>query len=63
MCIRDRLVYGDESMDQTQDRVCAVVGVIGTEEQWDWIEPIWKSITKGLSLIHIYLKSQDSKDK
>jgi hypothetical protein len=42
------LVYGDESMDQTQDRVCAVVGVIGTEEQWDWIEPIWKSITKGV---------------
>lgn len=39
------LVYGDESMDQTQDRVCAVAGVIGTEEQWDWIEPIWKART------------------
>jgi len=40
------LVYGDESMDQ--ERICAVAGVIGTEEQWDWIEPIWKSITGGV---------------
>jgi len=42
------LVYGDESMDQTQDRVCAVAGVIGTEDQWNWIEPIWIDRTGGI---------------
>lgn len=42
------LVYGDESMDQTQDRVCAVAGVVGTEEQWNWIGPIWKRRNNGI---------------
>jgi hypothetical protein len=41
------LVYGDESLDQTQDRVCAVAGVVGTVEQWDWIESIWVKRTGG----------------
>jgi hypothetical protein len=43
------LVYGDGSLDETQDRVCAVAGVIGTEEQWEWIEPIWVERTDGIS--------------
>ena len=35
------LVYGDESLDGTQSRVCAVAGVIGTEEMWRDLEPKW----------------------
>lgn len=38
------LVYGDESMDETQSRVCAVGGLIGTEEAWSAVEPKWKSL-------------------
>jgi hypothetical protein len=34
-------VYGDESMDETRSRVCAVAGVVGTEAEWQAIEPIW----------------------
>jgi hypothetical protein len=34
-------VYGDESMDETCSRVCAVAGVVGTEAEWQAIEPIW----------------------
>lgn len=29
------LVYGDKSLDETQERVCAVAGVVGTEESWN----------------------------
>jgi hypothetical protein len=35
------LVYGDESLDGTQSRVCAVAGLIGTEEMWRDLEPKW----------------------
>ena len=35
------LVYGDESLDGTQSRVCAVAGVIGSEEMWRELEPKW----------------------
>jgi hypothetical protein len=35
------LVYGDESLDGTQSRVCAVAGVIGPEEMWRELEPKW----------------------
>lgn len=37
------LVYGDESLDGTQSRVCAVAGVIGTEEMWIALESKWKA--------------------
>jgi len=35
------LVYGDESLDATQSRVCAVAGVIGTEDDWKELETKW----------------------
>ena len=41
-------VYGDESMDETCSRVCAVAGVVGTEEQWQAIEPIWIERNAGI---------------
>lgn len=36
------LVYGDESLDGTQSRVCAVAGLIGTEDAWIEVERAWK---------------------
>lgn len=36
------LVYGDESLDARQERVCAVAGVVGTPETWAEIESKWK---------------------
>jgi hypothetical protein len=41
-------VYGDESMDETQQRVCAVAGLIGTEGQWDALEWKWTQRTNGV---------------
>jgi hypothetical protein len=41
------LVYGDESMDETKQRVCAVAGLIGTEEQWSTLEWQWTQRTNG----------------
>jgi hypothetical protein len=42
------LVYGDESLDETQSRVCAVAGVIGPKEMWDAFEPKWKERNRGV---------------
>src|ERR1700722_7899180 len=42
------LVYGDESMDETKQRVCAVAGIIGTEEQWNALEWKWARRTNGV---------------
>jgi hypothetical protein len=42
------LVYGDESMDETKQRVCAVAGIIGTEEQWSALEWKWMQYTNGV---------------
>jgi hypothetical protein len=42
------LVYGDESMDETRQRVCAVAGLIGTEEQWDALGWKWTRRTNGV---------------
>jgi hypothetical protein len=42
------LVYGDESMDETKQRVCAVAGLIGTEEQWNALEWHWIRYTNGV---------------
>jgi hypothetical protein len=36
-------VYGDESMDQAQQRVCAVAGLVGSADEWDRIEARWKA--------------------
>jgi hypothetical protein len=41
-------VYGDESMDETKRRVCAVAGVIGPEETWEQIERYWAWRTNGV---------------
>jgi hypothetical protein len=38
------LVYGDESLDETQSRVCAVGGLVGTEGHWDALETKWKAL-------------------
>ncbi len=40
--------YGDESMDETKQRVCAVAGLIGTEEQWNGLEWKWTQRTNGV---------------
>src|SRR5712692_10503716 len=34
-------VFGDESADETKQRVFAVAGVIGREEQWEQLEARW----------------------
>lgn len=38
------LLYGDESLDETQSRVCAVAGLVGTEEAWSALEVKWKTL-------------------
>jgi hypothetical protein len=38
------LVYGDESLDASQDRVCAVGALVGTEEAWIMLEAKWKAL-------------------
>jgi len=42
------LVYCDESMDETCQRVCAVGGIVGTEEQWSALEAKWVERTGGI---------------
>lgn len=39
------LVYGDESMDETQERVCAAGAVVGNVEQWAALEARWTERT------------------
>ena len=34
-------VFGDESMDATEERVCAVAGVVGTDLGWEDLEARW----------------------
>jgi len=38
------LVYGDESLDETASRVCAVAGVVGPEVAWADLESKWKAL-------------------
>lgn len=40
-------VCGDESMDESKQRVCAVAGLIGTEEQWKELEWKWAQFNYG----------------
>lgn len=42
-------VFGDESHDETEQRVFAVAGIIGTQEEWDTLAPIWLNRTGGKS--------------
>jgi hypothetical protein len=42
------LVYGDESMDEAHERVCAAAAVVGTEEQWAALESQWVICTGGI---------------
>ncbi|MGD0631215.1 MAG: hypothetical protein ABR987_17945 [Terracidiphilus sp.] len=41
-------VYGDESMDEKKERVCAVAAVVGTQEQWEAIEGKWVERSAGI---------------
>jgi len=40
--------FGDESHDPKQERVFAIAAVIGTQEEWDDLEPIWSSRNNGI---------------
>jgi hypothetical protein len=40
-------VFGDESYDEKEQRVFAVSGIAGTQEEWDTLEPVWISRTGG----------------
>jgi hypothetical protein len=41
-------VFGDESSDETKQRVFAVAAVVGTENQWDVLAEAWLARTKGV---------------
>jgi hypothetical protein len=38
------LVYGDESLDEKKERVCAVAGLVGLEDSWADLERKWKAL-------------------
>ena len=38
------LLYGDESLDSSSSRVCAVGGLVGLEEHWANLESKWKAL-------------------
>ena len=40
-------VFGDESSDETRQRVFAVSGVWGTEPEWQQVEAAWTAQTGG----------------
>lgn len=40
-------VYADESCDAKCERTFAVAGIIGTQEEWDWLEVKWLKRTDG----------------
>ena len=42
-------VYGDDSADETQQRVFAVAGLIGTEHDWNDIKQKWNGRTGGIT--------------
>src|SRR5580658_10039656 len=41
------IVYGDESSDETHERVYAVAGLFGSQEQWDDLGAKWLTRTGG----------------
>jgi hypothetical protein len=40
-------VFGDESADETKQRVFAVSGLFGLESEWQAVEDAWTDLTKG----------------
>ena len=42
------LVYGDESFDEKHQRICALSGIIGREEQWARLEKAWIERNNGV---------------
>jgi len=40
-------VFGDESADETKQRVFAISGVLGLESEWTHAESSWTAVTKG----------------
>ncbi|MGD0012398.1 MAG: hypothetical protein ABSE93_28140 [Terriglobia bacterium] len=40
--------YGDESADEKAERVFAVGGIFGTQDEWDDLEGKWREKTKGI---------------
>jgi hypothetical protein len=42
------LIYGDESADETKERVFAVAGVVGYEEAWASLEEKWRARCGGI---------------
>jgi hypothetical protein len=40
-------VFGDESADETQERVFAISGLFGTEDEWRAAEDAWLALTTG----------------
>lgn len=41
------IVYGDDSTDEKGERIFAVAGVMGTQEEWDILKPKWVEHTGG----------------
>lgn len=41
-------VFGDDSQDETKQRVFAIAGVIATEEEWERLEEEWSARTGGI---------------
>jgi hypothetical protein len=38
---KNAIIFGDESADETAQRVLAVAGLMGSEEQWDVLVKKW----------------------
>jgi len=47
LCALLILVYGDESFDETTERICALSGIMGTETQWAELERRWVRRNEG----------------
>jgi hypothetical protein len=41
-------VFGDESADEKKERIFAVAGIMGTQEEWDKLAPRWLERTGGV---------------
>ncbi len=40
-------IFGDESSDETHERVFSVAGLVGTDEEWAEAEALWRDVTRG----------------
>jgi Protein of unknown function (DUF3800) len=41
-------VFGDESADESKQRIFAVAGIVGTEDLWENLESLWVERTNGI---------------